>query len=197
MGPIFVLVFNRGAVYGFWKGFTTAFGAAIGDSLLFTLGLVGVLSLLEQARQFMLVMDIVGGVVLMLLGFKTLFYSEPKQISSDAVRISEAPGILCVMKSLTLTVVNPLTIMFFMFISIRMLPDGVVALSVSQALFSGGMVFLGSLTMLSLVSLGASVFGGVMNTRTLRLVSYFTGILFIAIGVYFLSDFILKLSCRF
>ena len=31
IGPIFVLVFNRGALYGFRKGFITALGAAIGD----------------------------------------------------------------------------------------------------------------------------------------------------------------------
>ena len=38
VGPIFVLTFNRGAIYGFLRGFATALGASIADGLYFFLG---------------------------------------------------------------------------------------------------------------------------------------------------------------
>ena len=35
IGPIFVLTFNRAAIYGFWKGFATAIGSSVADGILF------------------------------------------------------------------------------------------------------------------------------------------------------------------
>jgi len=194
IGPIFVLTFNKGAVYGFWRGFATALGAAIGDGLLFLLGLLGVLNLLESSKKLMLIMDLVGGLVLIFLGFHMMLSQEAKKDSKQIEIPSVGPAYLTVFKSFILTVINPLTILFFMFMGIQILPQEDMFLSINQVFTSGLMVASGSLSMLSLVSLCASLLGSVINPRTIKIVSYITGIIFIAIGVYFLGDFVMVIG---
>ncbi|MFC1895010.1 LysE family transporter, partial [Candidatus Dependentiae bacterium] len=63
LGPIFILTFNRGAVYGFTHGFATAIGACLADGLYFFLGLMGILSLLKSSENFMFWLDTLGGIV--------------------------------------------------------------------------------------------------------------------------------------
>ena len=71
-GPIFVLTFNRSAVCGFFKGFVTAVGASLGDGLYFLLGLIGVLAFVGELKSFMIFLDIIGGIILIVLGINSL-----------------------------------------------------------------------------------------------------------------------------
>ena len=72
LGPMFVLTFNRGALYGFSRGFATGVGASLADGFYFFLGLMGVLTVLEESRHFMFWLDTVGGILLIILGFYSL-----------------------------------------------------------------------------------------------------------------------------
>jgi len=64
IGPIFILTFNRGAVYGFLHGFFTALGSCIADAILFALGLLGILAIVQQSHNTIIAMDLFGGVLL-------------------------------------------------------------------------------------------------------------------------------------
>lgn len=189
-GPIFVLTFNRSAVCGFWKGFATAVGASIGDSVYFFLGLFGALTVIRDLKYFMIFLDIIGGVLLLALGIHSL--RKLTQVVCVTIECSYSI-FFALSKAFTITILNPLVILFFMAISLQALPTDAKAFSVFYVLLSCFMVFLGSLAVLGTVSLVASLLGSCITTKRLRVISGITGLVFIAFGAYLLSDFVIEI----
>jgi threonine/homoserine/homoserine lactone efflux protein len=191
VGPIFVLTFNRGALYGFLKGFATAFGAAIGDGFLFGLGLCGILNFLEESRRCAMAMDIIGGISLVIMGIR-MFEGKQKLITDVPFN-----GFIYTMsKSLLLTVINPITVFFFMFMGFNLFPDGLCVISFLNIFLGCAMVSCGSLTLLSIVALIASRVRNVLSVRRLVTISHITGVIFVILGLYFFVNFILKLIIK-
>lgn len=190
VGPIFVLTFNRGALKGFGKGFATALGSALGDALLFFLGLIGLLGLLQGSRNTIIFLDLVGGIALVILGTKML-HSTPNYIR-ERMNIHESYS-STITKSFLLTVINPLAIFFFLIVSVQLLPAGYKSLSLNQIISASFIVGLGSLLALTLVAFIASKIGKTLSLEYLSKISYATGILFIGIGIYFFSDVVTPL----
>jgi threonine efflux protein len=189
-GPIFILTFNRSAVCGFLKGFATAIGASIGDSFYFLLGLFGALTVISEFSYAMIFIDLIGGASLLWLGVKSLrTANEP---ACTTVECSTGYTFL-VGKAFMLTLFNPLVMLFFMAVTLQILPENIGQLSRSYLLLSGACVGLGSLTVLSLVSLAASFLGGCISSRRLRIISGVSGIIFIFFGGYLLWDFAKKM----
>ncbi|MBU1008306.1 LysE family transporter [Candidatus Dependentiae bacterium] len=189
LGPIFVLTFNRSALCGFWKGFATALGACLADSLYFLLGLFGALAVISELRYFMIVLDFIGGVLLIALGMHSL--RKVRQVVCVTVECSN--NIFFAMsKSFTLTIVNPLVILFFMAVSIQVLPDDVSSLPLSVMLLSSLFVLAGSLTVLSVVGLIANFVGLCITAKRLRFISWVTGMAFILFGLYLFGDFAIQ-----
>jgi len=193
VGPIFVLTFNRAAHHGFLKGFFTALGSAFGDTLLFLLGGIGLLSLIEGSKKIILCMDLVGGCALILSGIRMLegkgTYKQPHEQSGLSIF-----GIMS--ESFFLTIINPLALVFFMFISVQLLPEGVSRLTFVQIIGGSLMIAIGSLSIFTIVSLVASRLGKSMNPKSLHLIEQITGIILMGIGFYFLGDFVLALFTR-
>lgn len=188
-GPIFVLTFNRSAVCGFRKGFATALGASLGDSFYFLLGLLGALAVISELQYFMIFLDVIGGLLLLALGINSL--KKMKEIICVTVECSY--GLLfSTSKAFTLTILNPLVILFFMAVTLQMLPDDISQFSLAYILLSSFFVQLGSLVVLSCVSLIASCLGSCITTKRLRIISGITGVAFIAFGLYLLGDFVSK-----
>lgn len=190
VGPIFVLVFNRGASYGFRRGFETAIGAAIGDSLLFGLSLLGLLQVLETSRRFLITMDLTVSVLLIYLGIRML--KKQQSYLSESLNYSEN-FLITIIKSFTLTLVNPLTIFFFMFISVKIIPANVIRLATTDIITASTMLGLGSLTTFSLVAIGGKLLGHTLDRKQLFIASHVTGVIFIGIGLYFSFDFVLQI----
>lgn len=188
-GPIFVLTFNRSAVCGFLKGFATAIGASLGDSFYFLLGLLGALAVISELKLFMIFLDLIGGVLLLALGIHSL--KKMRQVFCVAVECSYSLSI-SVFKAFFLTIFNPLVILFFMAVTIQILPENIKTFSKGYVLLSSFMVCLGSLTVLSIVSLIASYVGSCITAKRLKIISAITGIAFIIFGVYLLYDFVLN-----
>jgi threonine/homoserine/homoserine lactone efflux protein len=189
-GPIFVLTFNRSAVCGFWKGLATGLGASLADSLYFLLGLLGALAVIGELKYFMIVLDLIGGLLLLGLGWHSL--KKMKQVVCVTVECSDG-SFLAMTMAFTITLFNPLVILFFMAITIQALPDNVGKFSWYLVSLSTFCVLLGSLSVLGTVSLIASFLGSCISARKLRLISGVTGILFIIFGLYLLGDFVLQL----
>ncbi|KKQ48781.1 MAG: Translocator protein, LysE family [candidate division TM6 bacterium GW2011_GWF2_38_10] len=190
VGPIFVLTFNNAVWYGFSRGFATALGASLGDGLLFFLGLLGVLRLLGEYQSTLLVLDLLGGILLIALALRS-FKGRQKYIEGGDLMQLDPISLLT--KSFFLTIANPLTVLFFMFIGVRILPSGIHMVPFRQLVFGSFFAFLGSLSILSSVSLIASHLGNAINQRTLKIVSYVTGTIFLLIGIYFSVDFVSRL----
>lgn len=189
-GPIFVLTFNRSAICGFWKGFATALGASFGDGLYFMLGSLGALAVISELRYFLIFLDLIGGVVLIILGIHSLNVARKIVF----VNIECSPNvIISAIKAFTLTVLNPLVILFFIAVSLRVFPEELDKMPTNLVLLRSVAVAAGSLTMLSLVSLVASFVGSCITARRLRIVSQISGGLFILFGLYLLADLSFKI----
>jgi len=184
-GPIFVLTFNRAAVCGFWKGFSTALGASIGDSSYFMLGLLGALTVIKEAKYFIFFLDIIGGIILLSLGVNSL--KKMQQVVCVSVECS-FNIFFSFFKSFSLTIFNPLVFLYFMAAVIHVLPEK-ETLSWGAVSLSSFAVCLGSLAVLCTVSLIAAFLGSCITAKRLRLISGFSGIVFIGVGLYLLSDF--------
>jgi L-lysine exporter family protein LysE/ArgO len=190
VGPIFVLTFNRGAWYGLSRGLATAIGAACGDGFLFFLGLLGVLRLLGEYHGAIMVMDLIGGALLISLGIRS-FNGRQKYVTDP--QQERLPTISTAIKSFFLTIANPLTVLFFMLIGVRILPDDTLVLPLKQIAMGSVFVFLGSLTILTAVAVIASRLGQAISERRLLTISHVTGVIFFGIGGYFFIDFIFRI----
>lgn len=187
VGPIFVLIFNRGALYGFRRGFETAIGAALGDGVLFGLSMLGILQVLETSRKFLIGMDLVVSILLIYLGI--LMFRPQQKYLPESVDNEESFW-LTIGRSFLLTIVNPLTIFFFMFISVKIMPENIVRLAPMDFILSSLMLTLGSLTVFSLVSLAGKMLGHTLDRKQLFIAAYITGVVFIVMGLYFSFDFV-------
>lgn len=191
VGPIFVLVFNRGALYGFKKGFATALGAAIGDGTLFGLSFIGMLQFLEQSRRIVIGMDLVVSLVLTILGINML--TKKQADISDKLECKE-PMLTTSAKSFLLTIINPLTIFFFMFISVKVIPESMHSITRLDSLIASTMISLGSLTTFSTVAFVARSLRRTVKQKQLHLAAQITGLAFIILGMYFSFDLIRQIS---
>lgn len=193
-GPIFVLTFNRSAICGFWKGFASALGASIGDAFYFFLGLLGALAVVSELQYFILFLDLIGGLVLLALGAHAL--KRMRQMVCVTIECSYG-YLLSIGKSLTLTLVNPLVILFFIAISIQVLPEDIPMLPFRLVVLCSLLVMIGSLTVLSAVAFAASYVGSCITAKRLRIISGITGLMFIIFGFYLLGDFTFKMAKKF
>jgi threonine/homoserine/homoserine lactone efflux protein len=191
VGPIFVLVFNRGALYGFKKGFATALGAAIGDGTLFGLSFIGILKFLEQSHRIVIGMDLVVSLVLIILGVR-MVTNQPKEIS-DKLECKE-PILITAAKSFLLTVINPITIFFFMFISVKVIPENMLTITRLDSLLASAMISMGSLTTFSTVAFVARSLRQTVKPEQLRVAAHITGLAFILLGMYFSFDLIRQIA---
>ncbi|MBD3273430.1 hypothetical protein GF385_03725 [Candidatus Dependentiae bacterium] len=189
-GPIFILTFNRGSLYGFLRGFATALGACFADGIYFFLGLIGVLAILKESVHFMFILDTLGGVLLIALGLYSL---RKAKIGKKFVGYDQKLGFWGTMtKSFLLTIFNPLALLFFLFIGVQILPEKAFILSIRQVFFASLFVMAGSLGILTLVSFIASRIGSSLKYRSQRIISFVTGIIFIGVGIYFLDHLIIN-----
>lgn len=183
VGPIFVITFNRAALHGFWKGFASALGSSLVDGIYFALGLLGAFKLLENSRQVTIVMDGFAGIILIVLGVMSL-----KDISRNLEKSipHDANFFLTGAKTFILTIMNPFVVLFFMTLSVQILPEGVTRLPLCDVLQASFMISCGSLTILSCLSLIASIIGSTIKRKYLVMVEYSTGLVFIGSGIYFI-----------
>jgi len=191
LGPIFILVFNRAAAYGFWVGIFSAFGAATADGILFYLGSAGILAFLAGFHNVLLVLDLVGGIFLLVMGIMS-FKKKVEVIQYQMVNKNESLMYIP-LKPFFMSFINPLSIAFFTIWSMKVFPENSVGLSWHYLIISSGLVCLGTLSGLSIVSFAASILGLAINPKGLAKISKFTGTIFMATGVYFLQDFIIKI----
>ena len=86
-----------------------------------------------------------------------------------------------------------MTVLFFMVVVLKILPEQSVTLSRATVLFSSIMVVVGSLVVLGLVSIIASMIGHRISKHALRSISIITGIVFIGVGLYLFGHMVLSL----
>ena len=189
VGPVFLLTLNRSSLYGFWKGFATALGAALADALYFLLATLGLLSIVESMGNALLFME--GLSSILLVGFGIHLLRTKPRFDTPTVPTNQ-PLILNTIKSFLLTIFNPFMLLFFIFVSVNVLPSHSTPSSYRAMMLGASCVGAGSLTILSLIAALGSFAGSKIKRSSLETFSRFTGLLFGGIGVYLLLDFCLK-----
>lgn len=190
VGPLFLLTLNKSSLYGFWQGFATALGAALGDALYFLLATLGLLSIIEGMGNAMLFIQTVSSVLLILFGIH-LIRTKPHLDSHTPP--PKQPLILSTIKSFFLTVLNPFMLLFFLFISINVIPEEVTPSSYRMLLLGSLCVGGGSLTILSLVATVGSLVGSKIKRSYLETFSRISGCIVAILGGYLLFDAIIKI----
>lgn len=185
LGPIFILTFNRGSVYGFLRGFATALGACVADGLYFFLSLIGILAILKESMSFMFVLDTLGGFLLIFMGIYSL---RKAKHGEKFVSYEQKLGVwITAVKSFFITILNPLALFFFMLIGVQILPENAFSLSLHQVLIASLFVVLGSLSILTTVSFIASHIGNALSKKSLKRISFVSGLIFIGVGLFLLD----------
>jgi threonine/homoserine/homoserine lactone efflux protein len=187
VGPVFVLTFNRAALRGFLKGFFTALGAAIGDGVLLALGLVGALRFVQTSDKYHILIDFAGGFLLVLFGLSMIFFHEATP-SDLRPKLTADTLIFAAAKTFLSTVLNPLTLFFFMFMGTRTLAPGLQHIAGCTIALASIMTGLGSLSVLSIVAYSAHRLGSAISAENLTTISIITGCIMLAIGSYFFLD---------
>ena len=188
-GPVFILTFNKGAICGFFKGLATGIGSSLGDSFYFFLGLVGTLTVISEFGNVMTWFNVVGAIVLVGIGVHSI--KKARDVDCVTVGCSEN-FFLSIGKGLFLTIFNPLIIFFFIALSVQVLPHGLRKLPLNDVISYSFAVMLGSLAVLATVSLVASLIGGSISSRKLKIISGVTGIGFILFGAYLFINVVSK-----
>lgn len=186
IGPIFILIFNRAALCGLSAGFASAIGAAIGDGVFFTLGLVGALSLIAHVQQALMALNGLGGFFLIGYGIYTMNKTNDVSFDRRECRHNFVQGML---RAMTLTMINPLTLVFFIAMTMQILPE-CSEISFLQSLVAITTVFSGSLLVFSSMIIAAYKVGKSLKPRLISRLSWLVSILFIGAGSAMLFLFI-------
>lgn len=177
VGPVAVLCVRRTLARGAISGYATGLGAALADTLYGVVAAYGVsfiaTLLVEQNFWFRLV----GGVLLLALGIKTLL-SGPAE-----TRVSSREGLVGdFLSALVLTGTNPITVVAFgvVFTSIGVATAG-EAMGWAEALIAG--VFVGSALWWGVLTALAGIFRASVGLAGLRWVSRVSAAVILASGV--------------
>jgi threonine/homoserine/homoserine lactone efflux protein len=111
LGPLGILIVQRTANRDFRSGFYTAMGVATADTLWAILAGFSVAFLISFLREHQLIIQVIGSVVLFLLGLY-IFRSHPIQALRKFKRKGSSP-LQCYVSALVLTMSNPLIIVAY------------------------------------------------------------------------------------
>ena len=186
VGPVFIFIFNTSALYGFFRGFVVSVGASVADGILFALGVRGVLSLIRESAHALLALDLVGGIALIFIGIKSMRGVAVQSLNSTYT--DDQGAAILFSKSFFLTLLNPMSVAFFAFAGLKVLPEEFLSLSLAYLVINSFLVCVGTLTGLVCLSGIACYVGSSMPESYLRLVSKIGGVIFLGVGIYFLCD---------
>lgn len=194
IGPVNLICIRRTLAYGVPNGFVSGLGAAAGDAVFAAVIAFGLTAVSQLIEGFGWGLQLAGGVILLVFGFRT-FFAEP---TTAAVRDGRAitdrrsglPGAMA--STFALTVTNPATLLAFIGLF-----GGLGAVAGREgtwmtALVLVAAVFVGSsLWWLALTSF-TGLFHGQLNQHRMRRINQASGVIIGAFGFIVLGDLMLK-----
>jgi threonine/homoserine/homoserine lactone efflux protein len=177
-GPIFFLCVRRTLVQGRLYGLFSGFGVATADAFYAAVATFGVAALTTAFVSGRRPLAVVGGTVLLMLGFRTL-------LERPQTRESVAPtsrGLAwAYLSTLGLTITNPATLISFAALAAT-LGLGTTGSPVRPALVTLG-VLLGSAAWWCVLAIAVAVLRTRMTPAVVRGISAFSGLAIVALGI--------------
>jgi putative LysE/RhtB family amino acid efflux pump len=196
MGPIFLLILNRAIERGFLHGFFSAIGVSLADGTMFVLGNLGFLSLATHSAAALKILEFIGGALLLKIGISSLItlftdfslkVTEPLELDKASAQGFKHNPLWLAFSTFALNMINPVTILFFTTVAGRFFPElAHTKIHPVWLLYIGGMCFAGSLLVLTIVSMFASLIAKLLIKRVRILLQFCATLVFLAIGAYLL-----------
>ncbi len=177
VGPINILCMRRSVFQGLKIGFSTGFGAAVGDTFYGALAAFGVTWVSDFFAQYKGPLQIFSAIVFALMGVSILRSKDPK----SSVASSKLSAGKAFISTLALTLTNPVTIMAFV-AAFAALQLGRSENSYLQSIVLILGVFMGSATWWLSLSGVCSYLKRVLNSKTMYKINITTAILLFAIA---------------
>lgn len=176
-GPNSLYVLALSAQRGVRQGYRAAAGVFVGDAVLMALAAAGAASLLQSSPVLFAIVKYAGAAYLAWIGFQMLrgawqaWRTRPEgelgQVAATAVMESDRPGSKAVRpfrKALTISLLNPKAILFFVSFFIQFVDPGYAAPALSF-LILGAIIQVFSLLYLSALIFGGSFLAAQFRTR--------------------------------
>ncbi len=109
-GAIGALTIKRTMDHGFLAGIMTGAGSSVADVFYSCVGICGITIISDFLTRYQAGINIIGGVLIMLLGYFTIRKKRTKNLQDD----SKSNPILCFISSLGVAIINPTTVLSFM-----------------------------------------------------------------------------------
>ncbi len=109
-GAIGVLTIKRTMDYGFWAGLMTGAGSSVADVFYSFVGIGGITIISDFLMKYQTCINIIGGVLIMLLGYLTIREKRIENLQDDG----KSNPVLCFISSLGVAIINPTTVLSFM-----------------------------------------------------------------------------------
>ena len=172
VGPIGVLCIRRTLVFGRRIGFVSGLGAATADAFYGAVAAFGLTVLFRFFVQNARPLHLIGGVLLLLIGLRTMLARRDVSVSADGP--ARSAGLLPAYAStLFLTITNPMTIISFAAIFAVIAPAG--GLNYGSAAVTVAGVFLGSAAWWLVLSTGVGALRRASGASVLVWVSRISG----------------------
>ena len=106
IGPVNVLLIRRTLSRGFWAGFATGIGAIIADLFISSVAVFGMNAISELIRDHLLIMQIIGGLILIGFGINLSFArTQINQLNGEDMTLTGNAGVIP--QSFLMTISNP------------------------------------------------------------------------------------------
>lgn len=195
VGPVNVLCIQRAIERGFWGGVAAGMGAMLGDGLIALFASLGVGAISSTVNDYRTVIQVVGGIVLALFGWK-LYTAEPRfemLHPSHVENTSLKDFIWDIPQTFFLTITNPGAVL------------GLFAIFGGVSTFVEVKSHIDALTMVAAVMAGSlawwvglsNLIGRIrhrIDGDRLRHINRIAGILLVAFGALLVGEIVLKLA---
>lgn len=178
IGPVNIICIRRALTKGPMNGFVVGLGATMADGLYGTLAAFGLAGLTQALTELNSVVEVVGGIGLLVIGIK-LWFSHPHAADiADTYqdRIKAAIG------TFLLTLTNPLTVLGFvaLFVSLGL---GEMGNNYTNAVLISVGIVLGSSLWWALISIGAARFAKKLSDTYLEKINKISAVVILGFAV--------------
>lgn len=183
VGPMGLLCIQRTLARGRWAGVLSGLGAASADAVYGSIAGFGLAALANALLAWRLELQILGGLFLLYLGWRT--WQTPPAVPAE-VQPARAGRVGDYLSALALTLTNPVTILAFLgiFAGLGLAAEG-RDFAAAGSLVLG--VFTGSLLWWLLLAGGVGLLRGRLTPTALRAINRVSGILIAGFGLWALG----------
>lgn len=183
VGPMGLLCIQRTLARGRWAGVLSGLGAASADAVYGSIAGFGLAALANALLAWRLELQILGGLFLLYLGWRT--WQTPPAVPAE-VQSTRAGRVGDYLSALALTLTNPVTILAFLgiFAGLGLAAEG-RDFAAAGSLVLG--VFTGSLLWWLLLAGGVGLLRGRLTPTALRAINRVSGILIAGFGLWALG----------